>query len=371
MITTVALVLCSMVAGGAVVPPETYSPVVLSGDARGLLIRQDRKVRDGSTNRNDEAILRLRVGAESELASNLRAKVRFAGRYSNNQDGTSFVFKDHPSGVGGLATGESTLDEIWLSSRIGDEWLVRVGRMQTRFLPEGIAKQSIDRHNSTNTMVNWTDGVMIMRDRGPGWRPQLIGHYNSPVRGSHPARAPIDFSSSGSRWGTAAAIDNRESLGPVVHRGVSVNWLPNALPDDQGGNDDYINLVARGAAAWPLGDEGTRFMLTGQWGIAPNVQSRGPGQGRAENIGTMMGAQLLNLFPGHSVALFYIRAGDGWLLSPDLLSNASAWEGRYEWLAGSWGVIEARIRTRREIHTPGAQNRLSDKEYYLRWTRGF
>ncbi len=371
LITAAAWVFCLQTTAGAMVPSETRPPVVFSGDARGLLIRQDRELRDGTTDCNEEAILRVRIGAESDLASNLRAKVRFAGRYSNNQSGTSFVFDDHPSGVAGLAAGESTMDEMWLESRFGEEWLVRAGRMQTRFLPEGIAKQSIDRHNSTNTMINWTDGLMFMRDRGNGWRPQLIGHYNSPVRASHPARPPLDFSGSGSRWGVAAAVDNRDPLGPVVHRGVSLNWLPNALPDQHDGRRDYITLTARGAAAWPLGDDGTRFMLTGQWGLAPNVQSRGPGMGRAENIGTMMGAQLLDLFPKHSVALFYSRAGDGWLLSPDVLVNTSAWEGRYEWRAGAWGVIEIRVRHRREIHSAAGEARVTDKEYYLRWTRSF
>jgi hypothetical protein len=125
-----------------------------------------------------------------------------------------------------------------------------------------------------------------------------------------------------------------------------------------------------------MGDGGTRFMLAGEAGYAPNTPTEA-----AMNTGTSgdtggMAAQVsfnfIDIVPRHSFALVYGHTEAGWLLSPDFRNNNSLVEGRYQWRIDGDRSIEARLRERKDLDSiTGALRDRTDRDFYLRYTQKF
>jgi len=352
----------------------------VSGDIRGGYFSADRDDRNGSTNKTDEGRLRLRVGVSSKITNSLKAKVRFAGRYSTDDrnDNHFQIFESIPSGDG-LRRGDSTLDEIYLNNKFSNGVSLTVGRMQTKLELDGVAKKSLDRNDSPNTDINWTDGLYLKYPVKDGWKLHAIMQYNPASGSTELRRSPLNFSDSDSRISYFAALEKKSKTGLWAQRGIDITYLPAALQKDgsaAGRIEDYWAVVGRVAVRWPLGKSGSAFMLGGEAGFASEAPTKAaaglPGAGDAGKNAFQVTFNWLNFVPKHSVGLVLGQADAGWLLSPDFRNNTDLAELRYKWVVAKKQKFEARIRRREdsELKT-GAIKKREDVDLYLRYTYKF
>jgi len=349
----------------------------LHGDVRGGYFNLRREDRDGSKDTSDDWRVRVRAGLEWQPADGWTLAARFAGRYSTAQDGHGFALDWHATSPSGLALGESTLDEAYAAYQ-GEGWSLKVGRFQVSHQLDGVAKKGLDRNDSPNTDISWSDGIQWQVDLSEGWQATLVADYNDNKGPSNAKHKPLNFSANHARVSGFAALENSEPWGAVVQRSLSLTYLPDALyADGQAGSaSDYSALAGRLALRWPLGDNGPDFMLGLEAGHAfdtPSKVSLGlPGQGDSSGNAWQISFNLMDMVPGHSVGLVGSRAGAGWLLSPDFLPNTEMLEVRYQWLIDSQQRFEARLRYREDIdRLLSTTHERQDTDFYLRYTYTF
>ena len=350
-----------------------------SADLRGGYFSAERDDRNGTTDVTDEFRARLRLGLEAKLGDAWRAKARFAGRYSTYQNDNYFKFFTSAPSSDGLRRGDSTLDELYIAYSPDARWQITLGRMQTKFELAGVAKKSLDRADSPNVDITWTDGLRVTRKGDNGWNSHLILQRNLSAGPTNVKRSPLNFHEDGSRVMAFFSLESSQQVGPLVQRAIDISYLPDALRRDGtavGRIEDYWGLVGRLAAQWPMGDGGTRFMLAGEGGYAPNTPTevamntgtRGDTGGSAGQVSF----NFIDIVPRHSFALVYGQAQSGWLLSADFRNNNSLIEGRYQWRIDGDRSIEARLRERKDLDSiSGAQRDRTDRDFYLRYTQKF
>ena len=87
--------------------------------------------------------------------------------------------KETPS-TNGLEDGQFTFDELYLHLFRRELYNLTVGRQQTRFvLRGGVFSRSLDRNDSNNTRVTWTDGFHFTFRQLAGWEGHFIVQDNS------------------------------------------------------------------------------------------------------------------------------------------------------------------------------------------------
>lgn len=345
----------------AFVLPISVSAIDFSGDVR---VGQFNKVDSSGSTR-----LRLRTSLKHKFQNNISLEGRFAGRFSGVSGETrEFNFYGSiPLYEDGLGLGQSTLDKLFISIKSDSGSVTRVGRLQTSFELQGVAKKSLDRNDSPNTDISWTDGVHYIRKSDSGWTTHLIAQYNAAAGPTNVRREPLDFRDNASRLTYFLALEKKDKKAHVVQKGIDITLMPNSLCVDGtttcANIGSYYAIVGRWAAQWPMGDSSMQFLLGTEAGYAPNTPTTGSGDGLAYQVTF----NLVNFMPHHSFGLVVGRAGDGWLISPDFKSNNTLVEGRYKWVLNKKQKIEARFRSRSVIF--GAPSTSND--YYLRYTMKF
>ncbi|HEU4773674.1 MAG TPA: hypothetical protein VFS82_04040 [Lysobacter sp.] len=346
-----------------------------SGDLRGGYFASERTARDGSQSDDDAFNARLRVALQRGFAGNWTFRTRAAGRFSSEQDGTDIYLRGYAPTNVGTEFGNVTLDEAYLGySAPGDGMRVRIGRFQTGFAVPGVASKGLDRNDSPNIDVNWTDGVHLDLPVANDWRGHVIAQYRHRRGSGGVARSPLDFSDSDSRASLFLGLENNQRLGPVDHRMLSLTWMPSSLADQGTANasrEDYLAIDARVAGTWPIRDDGLRLVAGAEVGYALNTPASavlGTGQrGDSDGLAWQLQASLYDIAPGHHLGVAYGRAGAGWLISPDFRPNDALAEIRYQWRVNPKLSFEARIRERKEIEIPASARRARvDDDFYLR-----
>jgi hypothetical protein len=369
---TLALVLAPAAA-------STGDPVRAFGDARLVFFANERDARDRTLTKNEGLRMRLRAGAEGRIADDWLLRGRFAGRYSTDQDRMRFWFKTWPPTNTGLEDGDATIDELYLRyAPSGADWSLRVGRFQSVFKLDDVTGKSLDRRDSSNVSVNWTDGVHLQYALTPAWRTHLILQYNDRDGTGSVARSPLDFSAGGSRITTFAGLESTLRLGPVKQRMIGLTWMPDALATDGIGEsrrDDYVALTARGTAEWPIGESDMRGVIGVEFGYAPNTPRRdvmNAGEGRSGGLAKQFSMNMLDFIPRHDIGFAYGSIDPGWLISPNFRANELLLEGRYRWRMRDDLTMEVRLRRREERYLPegGGRPRIDD-DAYLRFTKRF
>ncbi len=350
-----------------------------SGDVRTGFFSQHRHDRNGTSDTTDEFRLRLRAGVGIALSEQWQAKIRFAGRYSTDDRNHNHfeIFSQIPADDG-LRRGDSTLDEIYLEHRPNAAWGVRVGRFQSKAELVGVAKKSLDRNDSPNTDITWTDGIQVTHKAENGWATTLIAQYNYRNGPTQVRRGQLNFGDDDSRVSYFAGFENTRPLGPIVQRAIDITFLPEALHSRGIGAstvENYWGLVGRLAAQWPMAGS-MKFMLAGELGYAPNTPQRRAtrtgSSGDADGLAAQVSFNLINFVPQHSVALVLGRAGDGWLISPDFAENGNLAEVRYQWAFAKNQSVEARLRHREDIRQrTGSVDKREDVDYYVRYNYRF
>ena len=269
------------------------------------------------------------------------------------------------------------IDELYLDLFRRDRFDLLLGRMQTNANTRGgVFISSLSRMTSPNVSVNWTDGAAGRYRFENGWTATGIVQYNDADGSSTLARPPLDFTDDGSRVSYFIKLENRERWGPLTQRAVDLTYLPKALlsdADPEGAIDDYWAFVARLAGEYPLGEAGSSLIASGEWGYAPNTQTKAgtgfSGTGDVSGIAWHVELSWMNLQPGHSVGVNYGRAGAGWLISPVYRSNDETATLRYHWRPVPGVQVEVHTRWRKDLERlTGAQRRETfDWRFRVTW----
>lgn len=365
----------SALLGTAIAADATWGPVA---DTRFGYYANERDARDGGHDYDDEYRIRLRLGLQANPTPEWQARFRLAGRYGSEQDGTRFYLRGNAPTATGLEQGDSTIDELYL--RYAPEhgrWWLRAGRFQSKFELRGVAAKSLDRNDSPNVDVTWTDGAHLGYKLSSGWRAHLLLQHNTSSGPGSTARPPLAFDDSASRVTVFTGLEATAPWGPVTQRMIALTYMPDALAPHGVATprrENYTTLTVKAAAEWPLQASGTRFGLSGEIGHAPETPDNTVvGAGESGSAGGTAGQVSLNLHDlvatGHGLALVYGRAEAGWLISPDFRPNDELLELRYQWRFTPRWSMEARIRSREEIDVPATAGQArEDRDLYIRLT---
>ncbi len=348
------------------------------GDARGGYYGSQRINRNGSEDSTEQLLGRIRAGLEWTPADTVSARLRLAGRYSTHDNHNYFkVFTTIPD-TDGLRAGDATIDQLFLSLKPNSQWEIAIGRIHTCFELAGVSAGTLDRCDSVNTDITWTDGAHTTYRSESGWRWHLILQRNLAGGATNVRLRPLSFAGGDSRISYFAALESTEGYGPMVQRAFDVSYLPSSLSTNgsvSGPVEDYVAFVGRLAAQWPLAG-GTKLRAGVELGYAPNTPMKAAiGTGTTGNTGGLawqIQVSFLDVFPRHSFALQHGRAQGGWLISPDFRNNEILYELRHEWRIVENHTLTTRLRRRDEMDTlVGAAGARRDEDIFLRYTLSF
>jgi hypothetical protein len=335
--------------------------------------------RDGQSSHTDDFRLRAQLGGWWTPSAVWSVRARLAGRLATDQEHVRFFIRDHVPATDGLLKGDFTVDEAFVRWRPDSRVELRAGRMQTTFELAGVPRKSLDRNDSPNTDVTWTDGVHAAVRLRDGWRQHLILQHNSTSGPTSVVRAPLDVTGSGSRVTafTLAQLEGR--WGPFVQRELGVTYMPAVVPASDPGapRDHYTTIVARLAVEPGVTVAGGRAVLGTEVGVAPvtpprHVLRTGTADESGDGLAIQLSANLMDMGGRHSFGVVASRAGDGWLISSDIRDNNREIEARYYLRYASWGRLDLRVRHREDLYLrTGAQQKRQDRDIYIRTTLRF
>ena len=367
------------------VPEETPTTALLGwhlrGDLRSAYSYSDLDDRDGSSDDEDVFGVRARFGAEWRMAPGLRTVIRAAGVCSTNDCSPDLILEETIPTSNGIDDGDATLDQFFVHWFRSNRFDAAIGRMQTKFVTRGgVFNKSLDRNDSHNIRVNWTDGFHGTL-RGPsGWIGNLILQRNPDGGTTNVRRSPLDFDNGDSDVTAFVALENRRPLGLLVQRAIDVSYLPDSLLKDgtrSGRREDYWGIVGRMAARWPARDSGTRMRVSGELGYAPKTPTQAAMELRAsdddvDGLAWAVTASLMEFLPHHSIGINVASTDPGWLLSPQYRENENLYELRYQWRRSSQLAFEVRGRLRKERDKQTTAERKRETfDVFLRLTLGF
>ncbi len=348
----------------------------IKGDFRSGYFSKD----DSKKGEAAEVRFRLRAGIKTTINQHLSAQLRLAGRaFAWGENDIGFDYLDEtPAYSDSIPAGQTTIDTLFFKYALAKNSFVRLGRFQSKNELMGVAKKSLDRNNSPNTDITWTDGLHLSTDLWGSHRLKAIIQYN-PENGTTVLRKPLSFLENKSRVSYFLGIQHTKSAGPFVQREIDLTIMPNALCKNgvdssndfackSGNATTYVAAVVRVATQWALMDSGFKFLLGTELGYTPTKPKEsaigGTSAGDADGLAYQLTFNFINFFPKHNIGLVYGRAGGGWLISPDFSSNNTLKEIRYAWKFSKKQKFEFRVRQRDSI--VGADR--SRKDLYLRYT---
>lgn len=328
----------------------------------------------------DNARLRWRVGGSWRFTDRFRLGARLAGLCSTDDCNPEFILQPDLPARTSIDDGQITLDELYLHFYRTERFDVAAGRLQTKFVARGgVFAKSMDRNDSNNQRVNWTDGLHSTFRAANGWASHLVLQHNSEDGPSSVREFPLDFADSRARWTGFLAFENLERQGFILQRALDISYLPKSLLKDglfSSRREDYYGIVLRGAGRWPMRSEGPRLRVSAEIGYAPETQTKAAeGIAGGGDVGGMAFAttiSVMDFLPRQSIGINFARTDPGWLLSPQYRKNQELFEIRYLWRRNRQVAVDIRGRWRKDLREITAVGRIRHEfDIYLRVTRGF
>jgi len=357
---------------------EAKAGLKSDGDLRPIYDYFDVESRDGSSLNDDVLGFRLRLRADWGITETVHVGARLAGRCFTDNCDPEFILESVTPARNGLKGGQFTFDELYLHWFRTERGSFAVGRLQTRFvLRGGVYAKSLDRNNSNNTNINWTDGMQATYRAANGWNSSFVLERNARDGTGSIRRGPLDFDDSKARNTFFTGFENIQNWGLIVQRGFDVSYLPNSLLKDgnlNGRREDYWGLVGRLAVRWPQRSEGIRLRVGTEIGFAPETPTAAAVNldKDADGLAWDVVASIIDFRPGHSIGVNYARTGAGWLLSPQFRSNEELFEIRYMWRPVGLPFLEARVRWREDLEQQiGTPQKREEFDMYIRLTWQF
>jgi hypothetical protein len=351
----------------------------ISGDLRPIMDGLHEESRDGSTQSDAAPGLRARIGADFGITKRLHVGTRIAGTGFVGSFNPNFILPGNLPDNSELESGTFGFDQLYFSWAGGERFNLAVGRLQTRFqLRGGVYAKSLDRNNSHNWRVNWTDGLQATLKTGD-WRTSFVLQLNPRSRPTGVRRDPLDFDHDDARRTYFLAFENFEKKGVLVQRAFDINYLPASLlkdGDPGGRRTDYWGFVGRLMFVWPPGKEGLRLRAGPEIGYAPETPTYEAvglaGTGDVSGFAWNVVISAVDFKPGHSIGLNYARTGAGWLLAPQYRPNHELIEIRHMWRSKKFPLLETRIRRRTELQQQiGTVRPRTQYDFFIRLTYRF
>ena len=298
-------------------------------------------------------------------------RTRAAGTFNSEQDGVRARLDPYRDSGTGVSAGTVTLDQLYLAHRL-ERGQLRLGRLTTGFSLPSVAGKSLDRNDSSNTGLGWTDGLHLEQRIGAHWKGHAIAQYYQQNGTGNTVRPPLDLSGISHRAGLFLGLESQYRLGPIDWAMLTINHIPDALPVSDTPRD-YTTATIKTAARWPLSDKRMELVAAAELGRAfrtprpeqLNLNLEQPVSGNAWQA-TL---SLFDLSPGHHIGAVYGQAGGGWLISNDYRNNNRLFEIRYQYRVSPGLSIEIRFRERLEREAQsGSVQRQRDRDAYLRLT---
>lgn len=351
----------------------------LSADVRGAYAGSELDSSDGESLSEDVLQSRARMRADMGLLPFMRGTARLAARCSDFDCNMDFVLEDSIPTTNGMADGDVTVDELFLQwYRVG-RFDLALGRMQTKFVARGgVFAKSLDRNDSNNMNVNWTDGLHGTLRTRRGWVSHLILQRNAREGATNVRRDPLNFDDGAARITYFASFENLERTSYFLQRTMDISYLPKSLLKDGtvlGRREDYTGIVLRSANRWPERDDGPRLRVAIEVGYAPETQTKAAagiaGSGDTDGLAWNAVLSLMEFRPNHSIGINYGETGAGWLLSPQYRPNESLVELRYQWRRSTNLALDIRIRRRKELEQLATATQRHDEfDFFIRFTWG-
>lgn len=378
---------CSLLCAAPVAAPASAAQDgswELSGDLRAMYSASRRDTRSGAQTDSDTAGSRLRIRLRRDLNENWRVQGRFATTIEDKGNDAEFYVRPERESATGVEPGTATLDELFVQYRTDDRRTeLRFGRMQSTLKLPLITSKSLDRNQASNINIGWTDGVYLGRQVTRDWKASVTAQFNSREGNGTPTRGPLEFSDSGSRASIFSTLESDAEIGPVFLRALTLTWYPNALAVDgvqAARREDYTAATFKVAAGWDVGDAtgrpGTRLVVAGAVGQAFNRPGNSvlglPEGGDTDGFAWHLGADIVDLWPRHSMGVVVGQADAGWLISNDYRQNDSLAEFRWSWQITEALRLQFRARWRQEQELRGgALIAQRDRDMRLRATWKF
>jgi hypothetical protein len=349
----------------------------LEGDLRMLIDNLEVEERDGTITEEEALAARLRLGVDWGALENLHFGARLAGLCSTERCDGEWVLQSSSPTSSGLGGGQITLDQAYVHWLARGRFDLAAGRLQSRFvLRGGVFARSLDRNDSNNVTVTWTDGIHASYRGEGGWSSHVILQHNSDEGSGSVRRQPLDFGASAARQTYFVAFESLEGRGPVVQRGFDVSYLPSSLlvdGDMSGPRESYVGLVGRVMMRWPQRSSGPRLRAGAELGYAPERPTASAvglaGDGRVDGLAWDATVSFMDFVPDHSIGVNYARTEAGWLLSPQFRPNEELAELRWRWRRRVDRLLEARVRWREDLHVvDGAERRRNVFDFFVRAT---
>ncbi|MBI2379139.1 MAG: hypothetical protein HYV16_00055 [Gammaproteobacteria bacterium] len=360
---------------------KKLEPVKFMGDIRLEYRTLHRDDRDGKEDVTDDFRTRIRAGFEFGLSDQWSARVRAAGRYTTLEGPTRFYVKPYAEGSSGtgLDNNHGTIDEANMTWAPSKAFSLQFGRMQTKFAPDDVLQKALGRKDSPSSEISWTDGVYFKFKHDFGFAHHLIWQHNDDEGTTNAQRPPLDTRESGDTWFYSFGSDKR--CGFLQQCAIDISHMPDGLrvhgiSSANTQTENYTAVIGRATWALPLNDNGFEFRLAGEYGHAVDTQTQAAARlgtsGDVDADAFQLTANLMNMAPGHSLALLYMEADAGWLISPDLAGNSDMLELRYQWKLDKHQTLETRVRRREDLEQQTNRPEVRvDKDAFLRYTYKF
>ncbi len=185
---------------GSIGDAEERRGIGVNGDLRVGYVAAGDDFQDVTLGETGALRARWRIRSTLGITDRLRGVIRLAGICSTESCDPDFVLQPDTPTLTSLDDGQITIDSLFLHWFRSDRFDVAGGRMETKFVGRGgVYSKSLDRNNSNNLRINWTDGIHSTFKARNGWESHMILQYNSEDGPGSVNRVPLDFSSSKSR----------------------------------------------------------------------------------------------------------------------------------------------------------------------------
>jgi len=367
---------------------DVQGSIDVAEDQRGIALDGDLRLGYVFAGENFQGIVssdsghlrsRWRLRSVWGISEQFRAVGRVAGICSAIECDPEFILQpDIPSPVG-LEDGQITIDSLFFQWFRTEKFNLAVGRMETKFVARGgVYAKSLDRNDSNNLRINWTDGLHATYKAKNGWNSNVILQYNSADGPGNIRRSPLDFSDNGSRVSTFVAFENLQYKRRLVQRALDISYMPSSLRKNgiNGPAVDYWAFVARAAARWPVRSEGWRLRFSSEVGYAPETPTKLAsgiiGSGDASGLAWNVTASIMDFVPNHSIGVNFAETEAGWLISPQYNDNERLFEIRYMWRPKDRLTLDVRGRWRDELRERIIEDADRDRfDFYARVTWSF
>ena len=336
--------------------------------------------RDGSDDSSSTWLGRFRIGGNYNIPDKFVIGGRIATICSTTECNLALEFDSTLPKASTVDQGDITFDQLYIHSFRRERFDIAIGRLQTKFVARaGVFAKSLDRNDSNNFNVNWTDGLHGALHIKKDSVVHVILQNNAAVGTSSVRRGPIDFADDDSRITYFLAWESLQRQGPFNQLGFDITYMPRSLLKDgsPGGRvEDYMGFVGRFAASWLEETSGPRLNIAGEVGYAPETPTRAamglPGAGDTDGLAWNLAASVLDFRPNHNIGINYGRTDAGWLLSPQYRENEELIEIRYLWRRSRRQALDIRARWRYELlQFENAVRKRAELDVFVRLTLGF